>query len=140
MKKFNEWLENKNSFDHNVSDSEHALTRAQRLADGCNKAMDDLAQCLSVFEGLENEAWLLHAFIEKAGINRVDAQGHGDADYLEEAAVSLTSLAKPLRAFFGKRKSYDSMYRNLNNYDQAKDLEEKMNQLVQRMNADFEQK
>jgi hypothetical protein len=32
------------------------------------------------------------------------------------------------------------MYRNLNNYDQAKDLEDKMNLLVQRMNTDFEQK
>ncbi len=108
--------------------------------DGCYKALDDLAHCLSVFENLEDEAWLLHGFIEKAGINRVDAQGHGDADYLEEAAISLTSLAKPLRALFGKRKNYDNMYRYLNDSDQAKELEEKMNQVLQRLNADFEQK
>jgi uncharacterized protein YerC len=140
MRKFNEWLENKNSFDHNVSDSEHLLTRAQRLSDECYKALDELADCLAKFENLENEAWLLHDFIDKAGISRLDTQGRGDADYMEEAAISITSIAKPMRVLFGKRKNYDNLYQQMNDRNQAKDLEDKMNQLIHRLNADFEQK
>lgn len=88
-----------------TSDFEHSLALAQKMQNDFENLAASLEGCLDACAALEKQASDNYAFHDKAGMERVDSQGVGDAQYFEYVWEHVSKLTKSLEAIINHHNS-----------------------------------
>jgi hypothetical protein len=107
------------------SDFEHSMASVQKMQSEFNKLSETLLGCLESCEALKTQVKVNQNFYHKSGRDRSDSQGLQDIQYFGDVFDALGGLATSIRSIFGNGRPVD-------------DVEKTFEELVNRLNADFD--